>query len=550
MAEKPLKSIRFPGSEDVYKLKPDWGNIDNKPFNSSTSDTITRDQITESELEELNASGELIADMFMHVSDVVLTVDDLIKNGFSVTIDSEVSEFTTPEEVANAAIELTEGLLIILDGIFMSIGESMVGVDVEGLMFPKKGLYMHAQYLTIFNVSITVPGFDLVRSEKLNIDCLPDHLQFGDFPTGSDTLTWDGNTDGRYVFSYEIDTGSEKISVDMCHISNAVPRSIFIFNNEGMRLVIDDRVVEGNELQEGIQYKDDGYINIGLSLIVVPHNDYTISEEAGDITYPYAGIYYMKIGDAPVPTKVSLIIPGYTGFPTTKPMDVKYLPESHQFGDFPTGGDTLTWDGNTDGLESVDLTESLGFVYYKISDSTLTMNDFTNGAVVVTNAGFSITNEEAILAELDGLLAGADGLFLVVPENDFSADLGDGVIMNVAHKGIYAAIANEMHVAKMTIDGYTGFPSIKTLDKKYLPPLCRVYLNGDNYIYKDNFWREKMTRTELLSVIDDNRQIQVCAAFATETSFYNVYEMGVSDTYGYITVKEKKHYTAEYTSTT
>ena len=53
------------------------------------------------------------------------------------------------------------------------------------------------------------------------------------------------------------------------------------------------------------------------------------------------------------------------------------------FGDGLLGGDTLTWDGNTDGHL---LWEGVGFPMYHVSDSVPSIEDFSDGFIVVSSA--------------------------------------------------------------------------------------------------------------------------------------------------------------------
>lgn len=127
------------------------------------------------------------------------------------------------------------------------------------------------------------------------------------------------------------------------------------------------------------------------------------------------------------------------------------------FYDSPTGGDTLYWDGNTDGLVSVmDM-------LYKVSDALPTMDDFSNGCIVTFPSGstYEVTAEQ--IAEMN---AGLTSL-IIITEFCFIA-LEDGADVSgllLPERGIYCADI----MTSLTIPGYTGFPNVKKLDEKYLP---------------------------------------------------------------------------------
>ena len=112
------------------------------------------------------------------------------------------------------------------------------------------------------------------------------------------------------------------------------------------------------------------------------------------------------------------------------------------------GGDTLTWDGNTEGLENI------GGLLYKVSDAVPTAEYCIGGATISVSTGASVEipaeDMESCCAE-DGLI-NAD-LFLCVPYDGY---LGDGF---TANKGTYFVKEGEIYVTSLTIPNYTGFGS-------------------------------------------------------------------------------------------
>lgn len=140
------------------------------------------------------------------------------------------------------------------------------------------------------------------------------------------------------------------------------------------------------------------------------------------------------------------------------------------FGEMPNGGDTLYWDGNTEGLLGVADT------WYKVSDVVLTkeelINDVISGSldyVKICDAnndmlyGFSSGDElEGMFAELGfGIII--DMVFCAPTDNyevpAFGITLPEAGIYFNASYGI-----RSFHVAKCT-----RFPSTKLMDTKYLP---------------------------------------------------------------------------------
>lgn len=135
-------------------------------------------------------------------------------------------------------------------------------------------------------------------------------------------------------------------------------------------------------------------------------------------------------------------------------------------GESPTGSDTLTWDGNTEGLTSVlDM-------LYKVSDSIIPAEALANGFKYKFNNGLEAEESLEGLVSMgfpvtdDGFIFG--GNFMVVPYDnyDLSAIEMEGITCS---KGVYFASTEGMFVSELYIPGYAGFPTFKKLDEKYLP---------------------------------------------------------------------------------
>lgn len=132
----------------------------------------------------------------------------------------------------------------------------------------------------------------------------------------------------------------------------------------------------------------------------------------------------------------------------------------------PTGGDTLTWDGNTAGL----VTDSTGS-FFKVSSSTPTESDFSNGFSVTS---FNGTIQEAtpdmvseLISALGSVTLGPEAMFVVVYESATVEDLE----ATFTEPGIYLMSIGEWTITSLTIPGYTGFPSVNKVPEEYLPGL-------------------------------------------------------------------------------
>ena len=138
-----------------------------------------------------------------------------------------------------------------------------------------------------------------------------------------------------------------------------------------------------------------------------------------------------------------------------------------------SGGDTLTWDGNTEGYV---VCESGGVVIVKVSDAVPTKADFANGCTITFAENFmgdTVINLDGETAQAAFWNDGAANLgsppVWIVPYDNY--DTGDGEIL--PEKGVYFVfldipdMGSVVH-SSLTIPGYTGFITEK-LDPKVLP---------------------------------------------------------------------------------
>lgn len=148
------------------------------------------------------------------------------------------------------------------------------------------------------------------------------------------------------------------------------------------------------------------------------------------------------------------------------------------------GGDTLTWDGNTEGLVS-----AIDALYYKVSEAIPTMDDFADGGTVILSNGIGspFTGEDAkVFFEDDGFAALGEYV-LIVPSDNYTLD-----DVTIAEKGVYFITSGGVYVSSLTITGYTGFGE-KTLKPEYLPeipaeklPGAIILYVGGSYLYADS----------------------------------------------------------------
>lgn len=185
------------------------------------------------------------------------------------------------------------------------------------------------------------------------------------------------------------------------------------------------------------------------------------------------------------------------------------------FGESPTGGDTLTWDGNTEGLVNVQ-----DFLF-KVSERTPTIGDFANGGELHTIAD-GTELRQTIAAEDVGEVGG--GTFVVfgtnaeqiwiVPDTGVGFDY-EGIVF--PESGIYflalAAVGINGYIASLAISGYTGFPTVKQIESKYIPPLTQDKLPA-GYPWDGRTVIEWDGNTEGLLFIENEELYKVSDAIA------------------------------------
>ena len=131
--------------------------------------------------------------------------------------------------------------------------------------------------------------------------------------THSDTLTWDGNTDGL-VSAVEV----------LFKVSDAVPTKEDCANGLSLTIAGQTMTVPGEDVQA--MFADDGFANLEYAA-VVPTDNYDAGD---DLVFPEAGVYFASADGMAV---TELVIPGYTGFTATKiqKLDMAFLPEGYPY---------------------------------------------------------------------------------------------------------------------------------------------------------------------------------------------------------------------------
>ena len=215
------------------------------------------------------------------------------------------------------------------------------------------------------------------------------------------------------------------------------------------------------------------------------------------------------------------------------------------------GGDTLTWDGNTEGLACV------ADIIYKVSDKSFTVEELAN-AVVILSDGTQITAVESDTMVNDNKLIIISEVVFIATEECIGIDY-DGITFNEV--GVYFFNTEGLYVSSLTINGYTGFTTTK-LKEDCLPSayMKTTFYNNtsDSYLYKDAGCTQKVASSELseaikgiveIEIIIENAEYIVCtpvymASYGTIGSVYISY--GSVNYDGHKVMMSMALYTAEY----
>lgn len=140
------------------------------------------------------------------------------------------------------------------------------------------------------------------------------------------------------------------------------------------------------------------------------------------------------------------------------------------FGEIVTGGDTITWDGNTEGLDCAN--SDVNWDMCKISDAIITLDDLQNGCQYFMNIPEYPEDGGLIPLEpydiVDFGTAFVSGNFYIAFVSEPNTVVNDWTFPSA---GIYVHWSSGGYISSLTINGYTGFGEIEiqTLDEKFIP---------------------------------------------------------------------------------
>ena len=206
--------------------------------------------------------------------------------------------------------------------------------------------------------------------------------------------------------------------------------------------------------------------------------------------------------------------------------------------------DTLTWDGNTEGLVCV------ADMYYKISDATPTYAEMVDNAQLTGDMGEGVYTKlltSELLDESGGFID-VFSLLLVIPETAVNMETDYGIFPEA---GVYSALFGDARIYSLTIPGYTGFPVQEKLkpelmpswndlkDKPFGETLVEIVPPGNVQFVSNDAWGfvaiyegvDNLSNGDIVKVVWDGTEYSnTVIADGGEAYFGNGGAMGLADT--------------------
>lgn len=389
------------------------------------------------------------------------------------------------------------------------------GASSEDLTDLEKGVYI-SSYSSKYISEIMFNGYEFA-TQVLKGECLPKHEHswrdikdplFGEVKSGNgDTIVSDKVVYGNYH-----------------KVSDAVPKLSDI--NKGVQLTYhwvedgkvskDSRTFDSTDQYYGVSESTAGIVITydGTPLVVI---SLTGSSAIGGWTFEgitEAGTYFRQ--DSYYCT-YSLTINEYTGYPYMfEKIPERYLPEDigtgggvsswndltdKPFGETTVMGDTLTWDGNTDGLSNV-----LG-LFYKVSDAIPTLADLQQGGRIIFSGRvmpFTASN----VMDLGAYGMGSNCYIIMIGElyavgvalQAGATATMEGMSVTFEEAGVYLLknVQYDQYVSKLTIYNYTEFEGtvVNPLESKYLPELVVNFSSKTGVLAADKTFEEIYAKRE------------------------------------------------------
>lgn len=295
------------------------------------------------------------------------------------------------------------------------------------------------------------------RLSEANLDIVD--AKVGVFNAYPGSLKWDGAIGDREYVILEADEGS---MLALVHVSDEVPTPLDGVYSCILTTKISDAFFTISTFISGAAAEDGAFL--GEYMAIIPTDNYAY----GEYIFPKKGVYFMALSLLPVGLDYcyyhicALTITGYVFQESSGVTSWEEL-EDKPFGEVSSGySNTLTWDGNTEGLESV--TDGV-FPYYRVTpDTPARFSESVNGTVYTTTPDGveSVSIEAAPINEQRTVWNIFFGVLVYAPFTD-----DEGVTLE---PGVWLIKVDGKYLSQITFDEAI-FPAkeTKTLDEKYLP---------------------------------------------------------------------------------
>lgn len=180
------------------------------------------------------------------------------------------------------------------------------------------------------------------------------------------------------------------------------------------------------------------------------------------------------------------------------------------FGETTTYGDTLTWDGSTDGLYNPS-----GSAFYLVSDALPTYEEIKgNGSVSVMISGNAMTLDLSMITGSGMIADGTIGKeYVMLPEGCGFVIYQENVTwggITFERPGIYFGnTVGVGYIQSLTINGYTGFETteVKTIDPKYIVSRKTYFYVIDGTMYTDEAGTIKVKPVDVKNAYDNGQVV-------------------------------------------
>lgn len=290
MTEAKFKLGLYTIVKSVNNIKPDAngnvnvvggdGMIDYKPTWDDLAQGNTVFVPLEVTSDDVNYGG------YHKVSDEAPTLEQLQKGG-KISFNEGGNGIVTKNypEGDMVIIERTNGAVIAFNGLPLAVIAFENGMSYSGNTF-EKGIHFTQDDIVITH-SLTVN--DYIQTTEINpipVGFLPESHQFGKLKTKGDTLTWDGNMDGKTVI--EISFREDEPTNYLVKVSDSTP-------------TIAELQAGGTTIISGMetQWTPDEYSDMGNVFVADDGGFFVIYEDNADLTdtiglvFPEKGIYFM-----------------------------------------------------------------------------------------------------------------------------------------------------------------------------------------------------------------------------------------------------------------